>query len=318
MCDSSVVEWPPEPTPVSFCSSATSSYRNRRMTCLKSFRSSSRRIVCRSSSATVHVRSTDASAREPGRKRISKCCVFWTPVSVVSGTEDWRDAARPRARQEASRNMAITRDAPRRGQQGSVSIIFARGPARHTRAGRSGRSAPLLPARTALPLSCRRDGARRHPASRVALVMSTRGTDSPPSRDLARITLGVLVIGLLMFASLWVLEPFLAAGVWAAMVVVATWPLMLAVQARLGGQRGLAVAVMTLAILLVLVLPIVIAVTTVAQHSEDIAGWARDTVSAGMPSPPGWVEKVPFAGRNISEEWAKLAALSREELADRA
>jgi predicted PurR-regulated permease PerM len=102
------------------------------------------------------------------------------------------------------------------------------------------------------------------------------------------------------------------------MVVVATWPLMLAVQARLGGRRSLAVAVMTCAILLVLVLPLVIAVTTIARHAEDIAGWARDTASVGIPSPPGWVEKIPLAGAKISEEWARLAASSREELAEKA
>jgi len=145
-----------------------------------------------------------------------------------------------------------------------------------------------------------------------------RVTDLPPARDLPRITLAVLVLGLLIFASLWVLEPFLAAIVWAAMIVVATWPLLLAVQSRLGGRRWLAVAVMTLAILLVLVLPLVIAVTTVAKNSEDIAGWARDTASAGVPSPPGWVEKIPLAGPKLSQEWARLAASSREELAERA
>jgi predicted PurR-regulated permease PerM len=143
-------------------------------------------------------------------------------------------------------------------------------------------------------------------------------TNTTPTRDLARITLAVLLIGLLTVASLLVLEPFLAATVWAAMVVIATWPLMIGVQARLGGRRWLAVAVMTLAILLVLVMPLVIAISTVARHSEDIAGWARDTASAGVPSPPGWVEKIPLAGPRISQEWARLAASSREELAERA
>jgi predicted PurR-regulated permease PerM len=149
-------------------------------------------------------------------------------------------------------------------------------------------------------------------------MSATPVTDAPPQRDLARITLAVLVIGLLMIASLWVLEPFLAAGVWAAMIVVATWPLMLAVEARVGGRRWLAVAVMTLAILLVLVMPLVLAVTTIAQHAEDIAGWVRDTASAGLPSPPGWVHEIPLVGPKIAEEWTRLAASSREELTEQA
>jgi predicted PurR-regulated permease PerM len=149
-------------------------------------------------------------------------------------------------------------------------------------------------------------------------MSTTRLTDTRPSGDLARIMLAVLVLGLLIFASARVLEPFLAATVWAAMVVIATWPLMLKIQARLGGRRGPAVAVMTLMIVLVLIMPLVIAATTIAQNSEDIATWARDTVSAGVPPPPAWVEKIPLAGKRISAEWAEIATSSREELTARA
>jgi predicted PurR-regulated permease PerM len=143
-------------------------------------------------------------------------------------------------------------------------------------------------------------------------------TDPPPSRDLARVTLGVLVIGLLMLASLFVLEPFLAAIVWAGMLVVATWPLMRAVQTRLGGRRWIAIVVMTLAILLILILPFALAVGTIADHTEDIAGWVKSAADAKLPAPPGWVAKVPLAGPKIAQEWERLAATSHEELAAQA
>lgn len=143
-------------------------------------------------------------------------------------------------------------------------------------------------------------------------------THPPPSRDIARITLAALSIGLMIVASLWVLQPFIAATVWAAMVVVSTWPIMLAVQLRLGGRRWLAVTVMTLAILLVLVLPLVLAVTTIVDHSNDIAEWAKAAVSAGVPAPPGWVEQVPLVGPKLALEWQQLAATSHEDLAAQA
>ena len=152
----------------------------------------------------------------------------------------------------------------------------------------------------------------------MALASSTdsaRATEPPPGRDVVRITLSVLVIGFLILACLWVLEPFLAAIVWAGMLVIATWPILIALQARLGGRRWLAVAGMTLAILLVLVLPIVLAVATIAEHADDIATWVKDGLSAGVPAPPAWVEKVPLAGPQIAHEWAQLAASSQEELA---
>jgi len=57
-------------------------------------------------------------------------------------------------------------------------------------------------------------------------------------RDLTQTTLAVLVIGGLLIASFWILKPFLSALIWAAMIVVATWPLMLKVQAGLWGKRS--------------------------------------------------------------------------------
>ena len=70
----------------------------------------------------------------------------------------------------------------------------------------------------------------------------------PPARDIARIVLVVLFIGLMIVSSLWILQPFLGALVWATMIVVATWPLMLKVEDALGGRRWAAVTVMTLVI----------------------------------------------------------------------
>ncbi|MGH2395324.1 MAG: AI-2E family transporter YdiK, partial [Candidatus Limnocylindria bacterium] len=92
------------------------------------------------------------------------------------------------------------------------------------------------------------------------------------SRDLTRSTLAVLFIGGMIVASFWVLRPFLPAAIWATMIVVASWPLMERVQAFLWGRRGLAVGVMTLALLLGLLLPLALALTTIVAHSQDIAG----------------------------------------------
>ena len=97
-------------------------------------------------------------------------------------------------------------------------------------------------------------------------------TNKPSAaRDITRITLGVVFIGLMITASLWVLLPFVGATVWATMIVVATWPIMIGLQARLGGRRGLAVTIMTLVMLLLLVVPLVLAVSTVLEYADNIA-----------------------------------------------
>src|SRR4051812_28390268 len=51
-----------------------------------------------------------------------------------------------------------------------------------------------------------------------------------PRPDLARSTIGVLIIVTLIALAIWVLEPFLASTIWAAMIVIATWPVMTRVQ----------------------------------------------------------------------------------------
>ena len=61
---------------------------------------------------------------------------------------------------------------------------------------------------------------------------------SDPSRDLGGTMLQVAFIGVLAAGCFWILQPFLLPMIWATAIVVATWPLMLRVEAFLGGRRG--------------------------------------------------------------------------------
>ena len=88
--------------------------------------------------------------------------------------------------------------------------------------------------------------------------------------DLARTTLSVLFIGALIAGSLWILSPFLAAFVWATMIVVATWPMMRRVESAFGGRRAPAVAVMTLGLLAILMVPLAVALQAILEHADDL------------------------------------------------
>jgi predicted PurR-regulated permease PerM len=129
-----------------------------------------------------------------------------------------------------------------------------------------------------------------------------------PKRDLTRTTLGVLFIGGLTVASFWIIRPFLGALIWATMIVVATWPVLIALQRRLGGSRGIATAVMTLALLLVLVVPLTLAVGTIAGNAGIIVGWAKALAAAGIPEAPAWLARVPVIGARFATEWNEYAA----------
>lgn len=135
------------------------------------------------------------------------------------------------------------------------------------------------------------------------------------SRDLTRTTLAVIFLGGLIAASLWILRPFLPALIWAAMIVVATWPLMLHAQRRLGGQRWLAVTAMTLTLLLVFVVPFALAIGSIVTNADEIASWAKSLSTFSLPLPPDWVQGLPFVGEKIASAWRDLAASGPEELA---
>ena len=133
--------------------------------------------------------------------------------------------------------------------------------------------------------------------------------------DLTRNTFAVLFMGLLLGASLWVLRPFLGPGIWATMVVVATWPLMRRVQALLGGRRALAVAVMTVALLLLFVVPLVLAIGTIFVNVDVIANGVRGVSTWRPPDvPPAWASALPVLGGLIDSAWAQAAALGLRDV----
>ncbi|MCX5731074.1 MAG: AI-2E family transporter YdiK, partial [Deltaproteobacteria bacterium] len=109
--------------------------------------------------------------------------------------------------------------------------------------------------------------------------------ERPPAYDLPRITLGVLAIGAMIAASVWVMLPFAVAVVWATMIVIATWPILLAVQARLGGRRGPAVAVMVVALLALLVIPIWLGISTIAGNADRVSQFVHSLAEGGLPPP---------------------------------
>jgi predicted PurR-regulated permease PerM len=126
-------------------------------------------------------------------------------------------------------------------------------------------------------------------------------------RDLARTVLAVLTIFALMAASFWILRPFLAAIIWSSMIVVSTWPIMLALQRRLWGKRMLAVTVMTLALLLIFVAPFSAAIGTLVVNADEIAGWIRGLADVKLPPPPAFIEAIPVVGEKAAALWREYA-----------
>jgi len=140
-------------------------------------------------------------------------------------------------------------------------------------------------------------------------------TPSPPAQDLARTTLAVLFIGVLIAANVWILKPFLPPLFWAVIIVVATWPILLRLQTLWGGNRRIAAAAMTAGLLALLIVPILLAVVTILDNVERATALVKSLEREGLPPMPGWVTGIPLAGPRMTEWWNELASSGRDGLA---
>ena len=134
------------------------------------------------------------------------------------------------------------------------------------------------------------------------------------SPDLARTTFQLLALGALVAGSVWIVRPFLPALAWAIMIVVATWPLLLHAQAWLGGRRSLAVAVMTIILLLILVLPLYFGLSAIVENTDHIAEWSKSVAAIAAPQPPAWLETVPVVGAKLAAWWQQVGSAGGREL----
>ncbi len=115
--------------------------------------------------------------------------------------------------------------------------------------------------------------------------------------DLGRITLSVLFIGGLIAGSLWILSPFLGAFIWATMIVVATWPMLRRVERAFGGRRAPAVAVMSLGLLAILIVPLGVALQAILGHTDELVALLERLPEMQLPSRTRMARQSAARGR---------------------
>jgi predicted PurR-regulated permease PerM len=134
------------------------------------------------------------------------------------------------------------------------------------------------------------------------------------SSDLPRTTLGILfIVGLLVLCVV-IVRPFAASTVWAATLVLATWPWMRQLERFLGGRRAAAVAVMTLGLFLLFLIPLTMAIAAIAANAESIVALPDMIANFRVPAPPDWLSDVPIVGGPANEEWRRLTNVGNVEI----
>src|SRR5437867_1577812 len=152
-----------------------------------------------------------------------------------------------------------------------------------------------------MPTNCARASMRSSPVRRARGIEVTL----PPSRIDQALTLAVLAM--LIVGCYFVLQPFLTALLWAAILCTTTWPLYLRLHARLNGRDALAALAMVLLLALLMLAPFIVVGLTIADNAERMAAWGRQILESGPPDAPAWVIATPLIGPTVAAYWNNMA-----------
>lgn len=113
-----------------------------------------------------------------------------------------------------------------------------------------------------------------------------------------------LLIGALAILGFWIMSGFLPALIWAAIIAIAIDPVYLKTEQNGLGRRHriLVAGIVTLAIALLLIVPIAFGVAQAAREAAQVAGRVADAQVHGIPV-PAWVAQLPIASGRIAAWW---------------
>ncbi|WP_410498881.1 AI-2E family transporter [Chitinibacter sp. S2-10] len=120
------------------------------------------------------------------------------------------------------------------------------------------------------------------------------------------VALGALLLLCLIVFS--ILKPFLAASLWAAILVLSTWHPYLFLVKKLNGRRASAAILLLVILCLFLLLPALYAASDFARVGVAFIGEVKTGFEAGWPALPDWLSHLPLIGVPINEFWQGLGS----------
>ncbi len=119
--------------------------------------------------------------------------------------------------------------------------------------------------------------------------------------------IAISLLLLLLIGSYLVLQPFISALLWAALLCYATWPLFTRLNTRLKDRRNSAAALLCLALTAVVVVPFVFVALSLADNVSKLNSMLHIALEQGLPLPPDWVTGLPLVGPKLNELWLSAA-----------
>lgn len=125
----------------------------------------------------------------------------------------------------------------------------------------------------------------------------------------------VALVALLIVGCVAVLLPIIGAVLFALVLWISTWTFYAEkFLPRLGGRKSLSAALMTAALVLLMLVPMIFLVASLANGADTLIEGIRPYIEQGLPTKaPALLSSLPVFGSDIEESWQRIAS-SRSEL----
>ena len=117
-------------------------------------------------------------------------------------------------------------------------------------------------------------------------------------------------LGVVAILAVWcyqIVQPFIHTILWGIIIAVAVFPLYRQLRAGLGERAGLAAAVMTIVLLVIMVLPVILLISLTADNLQVLSQHFRDG-TLRVPPPPPEIASWPVVGAPIHGFWHLAAS----------
>ncbi|QEL55325.1 AI-2E family transporter [Chromobacterium paludis] len=118
----------------------------------------------------------------------------------------------------------------------------------------------------------------------------------------------VAILAMLVLACIKILQPFLGALTWAAIIAISAWPLYSRLKIRLRGRHKLAALLIVIGLSAALAIPIGLMALTLADTLPHLANLTHDLSNFRLPDPPAWLTSLPVAGESLRGLWLSTQA----------
>lgn len=98
------------------------------------------------------------------------------------------------------------------------------------------------------------------------------------------------------------IQSYLIALGWAAIIAISVWPLYRRIQARLGGSRIAAPLIVTVSLAILLLIPVALVLTEIGREGQFAMQWLEALQQNGVPV-PDWVHRLPLIGQHLDAWW---------------